>query len=353
VPEHAPAPTQTAQEELDGKWLDAVDAAFEAAARARGVLEQRIRLTGAPVALEYAGDAIRDRLAPAFAHLTDAAPAPPELTLRVWDSAAVPPPPLPAVPEGPRGAVYYSAHGAIRIAYQPGLHLLSVLDLDRGVGWFWCEHAAELPYWESSAPFRQILHWWLTSHSMLLLHGASVGLRDRGVLLVGRGGSGKSTSALACLDSELLYAGDDYVAVDDGETPTVYSLFSSGKLEPAHAARLSHLPAPAIDGDEAADEKAVFFVHERYPDRATERLPLRAVLVPRIAGDEARIVPLGAASALRALAPSTLLQLHPAEPQAFARMARLTGRVPTYSFELGPDISAIPRAIRTFLESLP
>ena len=331
-------------------WLAGIEESFAAAQAEAETIEHRIRLTAAPVSLQIAGAAMSERLAAAFAHLVDSSATEPELTIRVWDSAR---PPLPEVAPGPRGAVYYSADGPLQIAYQPGLHLLSVLDADRRLAWFWCAAAEVLPYWESSAPFRQILHWWLASRSMLLLHGAAVGRADGGVLLVGRGGSGKSTSALVCLESELLYAGDDYVAVRDEGEPAVYSLYCSGKLEPAHAARLSHLPEPSIEGDGSPDEKAVFYVQGRYPDRTCETFPLRAVLAPRIAGERTRIEPLRGAAALGALAPSTLLQLHPAEPQAFARMARLVARVPTFAFDLGPEIGEIPRAIERFLDELP
>ena len=55
------------------------------------------------------------------------------------------------------------------------------------------------------------------------------------------------------------------------------------------------------------------------------------------------------AAALRALAPSTLLQLHPADPSAFSSMARLLRAVPAYTLELGPRITEIPRTIERFL----
>jgi hypothetical protein len=76
------------------------------------------------------------------------------------------------------------------------------------------------------------------------------------------------------------------------------------------------------------------------------------VLVPKIGGSQPGILPLEGSTALRALAPSTLLQLHPAEPEAFRRMARLVARVPAFGFELGPDIAEIPGTISHFLEDL-
>jgi hypothetical protein len=332
------------------EWHAAIEESFAAAVDEP--VDDAIRLAGAPVLLQAANRRCYDRIAPAFAHLRDPSGVPPELTLRVWDSRDAAPPPLPDAPPGPRGTVYFSDEGGMRIAYLPHLHVLSVLDSERNRAWFWCADADALPFWESSAPFRQIIHWWLGSRQMLLVHAASVGRAEGGVLLVGRGGSGKSTSALACLASDLLYAGDDYVAVADADR-LVYSLYSSGKLEPGHAGRLPHLPTATISGDGSDDEKAVFFLQDVFPDRIVERFPLRAVLAPRIGHDETRIVPLDGGAALRALAPSTLLQLHPAQPDALARMARLVGQVPSFRFELGPDIAEIPPAIERLLDDLP
>jgi hypothetical protein len=336
-------------------WLGGIETGFEAAASRAGVIEQQLRLAGTIVRLRLAGPVLNEQLGPALAHAADDSDEPPVLTISAWDSetSGVEPPPLPSTDGSePRGAVFYSAVDAHQVAYQPGLSQLSAFNAARGKAWFWCRSAADLPFWEPAAPFRQILHWWLADRGLMMLHGASVGTREGGVLLVGRGGSGKSSCALASLASDLLYAGDDYVALGTDPEPWVYSLYCSGKLAPGHAKRFSHLPPASFDGDGSEEEKAVFYVNERFPGRMCEGFPLKAVLVPKIAGDRPRIFPVDPSEALRALAPSTLLQLHPARPQALTGMARLVRRVPTYAFELGPDIELIPDAIESFLGGL-
>ena len=186
----------------------------------------------------------------------------------------------------------------------------------------------------------------------MLLHGSSVGYEDGGLLLVGRGGSGKSTCALASLDSDLLYAGDDYVAVELGPEPRVHSLYGSGKLVPDHSKLLPHLPQPAFTGDAEADEKSIFFVNEAYPARMAASFPLRAVVVPKVTPGEAAYAPVDASTALRALAPSTLLQLYPARPMALARMAGLLRTVPAYALATGDRIAAIPPTLARLLQEL-
>jgi hypothetical protein len=45
--------------------------------------------------------------------------------------------------------------------------------------------------------------------------------------VAGKGGSGKSTTALACLDSPLVYASDHYCSLTNEPAPYVYSLYDS------------------------------------------------------------------------------------------------------------------------------
>jgi hypothetical protein len=332
-----------------------LDAAYQLAAAAGAECETRFMLAGYRVRIRAASPSLLDRLGQAFAHLPDATEGPLDLTVFLWDSeaAADATPPLPATAaEEPRGAVFYSASAQLQIAYQPGLSQLSALDSSHGVAWFWCRDGQSLPFWEPAAPFRQILHWWLSERGLMLLHGAAVGTPKGGVLLVGRGGSGKSTCALASLASNLLYAGDDYVAIGLPPAPRVYSVYGSGKLVPHHSVLLPHLPPPSFPGDGSPEEKAVFFVSDRFPDRMCTDFPLTAVIVPRVTPGAARISPIGPGAALRALAPSTLLQLHPARPDALTKMAALLKAVPTYCLETGEDVAATPRALEGLLEEL-
>lgn len=328
---------------------------FELAAHPDEVVEKTIHIGDVPVRLRFAGSTLADELSPAFVHLTDEAHSEPELTVEVWDSkhSGTPPPPLPELPpNSPRGTTFYAADDGRRFSCRPVLGQLSAYDETTSKAWFWCQNVHELPFWEKAAPFRQILHWWLPVRGALLLHAAAVGFAEGGVLLVGAGGSGKSTSALSCLKSALQYAGDDYVAVGLEPEPRVLSLFSSGKLDPDHATLLPHLPAPTFAGGGELEEKSVFYVGERFPERMSRGFPLRAIIAPRIQGDEPRLSPLPAPQALAALAPSTLLQLVPGGQDALSAMAKLIGRIPAFRLEIGGPTELIPPTIQSLLQEL-
>jgi hypothetical protein len=77
------------------------------------------------------------------------------------------------------------------------------------------------------------------------------------------------------------------------------------------------------------------------------------VLVPHVVAlrPETRVVPTTAAAALAALAPTTILALHPPQPNALREMAALVRAVPCYTLELGSEVDRIPEAITQLLET--
>lgn len=318
---------------------------FERAAEAAGgAVDLHLAVAGRPVRIRFAGERPAEALSPAFAHL--AAPeGPPVLTLHVWDSGA-------RAPEATgAGASYYSEQVGVRTLHQPASGVLSVFDAAADTGWFWMPDAHGLPYWDYTAPFRHLLSWWLDAQGLRQVHGGAVGTEEGGALLVGPGGSGKSTTALSVLrDERLRYAGDDYVAVGSAPAPAVHSIYCSGKVHQADLHRLPHLE-PALADGVRPDEKAVFYVEQAFPGRSIAGFPLRAIVVPRVTDRRAaRALPGTRAEALAALAPSTIFQLHPPARDALAWMAGLVRRVPAFVLELGSDVETIPAALLRILE---
>jgi hypothetical protein len=332
-----------------------LSSAFEQATAAGGLQARHYRIAGVDVSLRFAATALSERLSPAFAHVETTVVRNSTLRVHLWDSASsgAPAPSMPPVPAGdPAGALYHFHEPPIRGVYQPGVGSLSAYDSESGQAWYWVDSAADVPYWDQACPLRQILFWSLADRNCLQVHGASIGTPAGGVLVVGKGGSGKSTVALSALGSELLYAGDDYVAVTTDPSPAVASLYNSGKLEPDHVGTLLPHLLPLLANAERLDaEKAVLFVHDHFPEQTTPGYPLVAVLVPRVVRErrESRIAPTSRAAALAALAPSTILQLHTAGSEALSTMSRLVARVPCYTLELGTDVTALPCLISEFL----
>ena len=352
------AETVTDEREIrGGRAFDEAVRAFEDAATAAGeTIERSYLLADRCVRFLFAGPAMVPRFTPAFAHLPDGAGVPPSLVVRVWDarSTGSPPPPIPptTVRQNTSPRFVYRA-GPVHGIAQPVEGGMSLFDAERGEATYWAVDADAVPYYETAAPIRHILSWWAGVEGRPLVHAGAVGRPGGGILLVGRGGSGKSTTALACLNSELSYLGDDYVLVEIEPSPVAHTLYSSGKLQPDNTQRLQHLRHAISNVDRLPEEKAVIFVAEHFPAKIARTFPIRAIVVPTI-GNRARprIRPAASATALAAMAPSTILQLPGTGQESLDAMARLLAKVPAFSLDLAEDMAANVRAIGELIDSL-
>jgi hypothetical protein len=94
-------------------------------------------------------------------------------------------------------------------------------------------------------------------------------------------------------------------------------------------------------------------VHEHYPSKVATRLPVRAILLPRVTGTpETRLKRISVAMALAALAPSTIFQLPRAGNEAFKFLATFARQLPCFSLEVGTDLSTIPLVIEGLLAKI-
>jgi len=190
-----------------------------------------------------------------------------------------------------------------------------------------------------------------------------------GVLLVGRSGSGKSTTSLACIGSTLGYAADDYCLLSFPEMgpPLVHSVYATGKADSDSVGRLpGHLRQAFASARLCDASKLVLFVTEEFPkvplrsfplrsfplrSFPLRSFPLRAVVFPRIKRRDAseadaapvdpsgaaRLEPMSAVEALRALAPSTIFQMPGERAVGFSRLAAMARSVPCHSLLPGSD----------------
>jgi hypothetical protein len=333
---------------LPAAGFQAAAAGFEcASANVEAVFERFYTIGGLMVCLRFAGTALLSQLTPALEHLAAVSGPNPALTVCLWDTKSTGVSlPVPDYSESPGSRdeilLKYSVSGA-----------LSLLNITEGLGVFWIADAEELPYYECGAPLLTILHWWLGSQGRQVVHAAAVGTPEGGVLLVGKGGSGKSTTAKACLGSTLLYAGDDYCAVQVAPEPYVHSLYSSGKVCAPDVSKYAHLEAALSNRARLEDEKALYFLAHYLPEALSKGFPLRAILLPTVTGlPETKTVRVSPAASLLALAPSTIFQLPGAGNTDFERLSALVRQLPSYRLELGTDLTAIPGAIlRTLAEN--
>ncbi len=362
-PDQAIDPMTASEARLPGHWLsEAAQLAFfedvlerTRRAEARGLPQvQHIDVAGCRIELRFAGASLAESFLPALAHNAAEPGRAPDVTLHVWDSesAGVPmiPPPCKHDCFTDRGDIWGMSSERIRSAFHWSEYSVNLLDVERGVGIFWVQSATALPYWTSAAPLRTLLHWCLGRAGAQLLHAAAMG-DDRGaVLLTGKGGVGKSSAALSCLEAGLRYVADDYLAVRLDPVPTVFSLYGTAKLDSEQAERFPGLGALITNPIRAPGDKAVIRLFPQRSAQLARALPLRAIATPRfVDGADTHVAAAESIRLERAAAFTTLSQLPHAGRATHEFVHRLVAALPGLELGLGSDLGRIPAAIQSIL----
>jgi hypothetical protein len=328
-------------------------AAFEAAEKKLGRCEGRFRIAHKAVVLRAAGKELASRISPALKHLSWEKDAEDPLTICLWDLATATPPrehipwsPTRAEsPAGPTedGARYHLSRQGIQGLYEEHSGTLSLLDRSRKLALYAVPDSSAIPYYERAAPLRAILSWWMPDHGRYFIHAGAVGLKGRGVLVGGRGGTGKSTVTLACLAAGYQYAGDDYVLIQERD-PIAYSLYNTAKIDLDHAAGKFPALLPHVSEHHPSDRKGSIYFGEHAPTQVVDRLSVDAVVLPA-RGTRPKIEKVSPSEAVKGIVPSTLLQLAGSGPREFQVIARWISDLPCFRLETGPEISDIPKLV--------
>jgi hypothetical protein len=333
-------------------YLESVRRAFTEAVRSAGAVERTLRVSDMGVRLRFAGSALARAILPAFSPVLCSAGGQEDVEVELWDEAStgvgIPEPVWRLGDVIGRGDVASLSGGRIRVQVDDRNEILTLWDRELRRGVVWAGDARRLPYWVPAAPLRPILHWGLAGRTRHMLHAGAVGDEHAGALLVGPPGSGKSTTTLACLDAGLGYVGDDYVLVETEPSARAVTVYSTAKLNAPSLELLPRLPALQLSPDA---QKFVVDVAVARPDLIRRSAAISAILLPEVTRGRPRLRSVPAAEALRALAPSTILQHSYESATGMSVMAALVRDIPAYRLELGSDISAVAPAIRELLEA--
>lgn len=266
---------------------------------------------------------------------------------------AQPPPPwnLPHTDGRHLERLHLCPQGSISAFYDHDRRFWLILDHAAGEALVWLADAQDMPFWEAAAPFKTLINWFLSDQPVSMLHGGVVVHDGRALMLVGPGGSGKSTTVAACFEAGMEVCGDDLVLAEQAADGWhAHALYDALKLAPGGAVAI---PARLLAAPwwPCGDKRLV-----RYSDVDLHGLALRAPLAGLVqcvitGGDATRIVPQPAPALLRAIAPPTVFLLRGREASTLAKVASLVRTVPTYRLELGTEPAAAAAVLRTFLQT--
>lgn len=242
----------------------------------------------------------------------------------------------------------------LRAAYPFQTGLWRVLDLRSGVGLQWCASMDTMPPWDASAPLRQHLHWMLQASQMRLAHAATLGLDNRGVVLFGRGGAGKSGTVLAGLAAGLSTVGDDYVALGNDPEPCARALFGMMKQDRQGLARISGLAERTTDLPLNWRGKVEFHPASYFPGATADEMSVKAAIVPRIADAKRPVLhPMRPQSVMLSLMTSNLHQFAGEPEDGMQFFGRFLKDMPCFQLDLSPDAVRNGDLLREFIEQLP
>src|SRR5690606_10227789 len=113
----------------------------------------------------------------------------------------------------------------------------------------------------------------LKEHGMQLTHTGAISNGKTAVLLSGKGGSGKSTTTLACLTEGLYYLGEDYSILAPG--PEVFSIYNSAKWRPHTRTLFPHYESFIENPSTANTEKALVYYTDFFPKQIQTSAPIQ------------------------------------------------------------------------------
>ena len=205
-------------------------------------------------------------------------------------------------------------------------------------------------------PFVLTLMMLLRRHRLFAVHGAAVAHDGEGCVLLGAGGSGKSTQALGLVTAGWDHLSDDSLLIDGaGDKVEILALRRDFYLTPEAAAPFPDLATRWRECELTAGPKRLLAMAEVFPQQLAETCRPRCLLFPSIVDQEAsHLAPLAKADALHQLLhQSDLVTLDPATaPVHLDTLKRLLDQTVSYRLLAGRDLRDDPSAVEPLLRSV-
>jgi len=210
--------------------------------------------------------------------------------------------------------------------------------------------------YERAKPLARLLLEWHNDQGIQIIHGGLVAKNGQGAFLVGKSGSGKSSSSLACLGGGLDFLGEDYVGLEITQEGSIigHSLYNSVFLERTNLKRFHELNPYIISDMHSEEKKSAVILSEGFRGRLKRSVPIRALVITRVNGQSirSRFRSASKGEALLDLGPSCLFQIPSRGAESLPQLAELVNAIPAYHLDLGSDMLSIPSAVEEILQEI-
>jgi hypothetical protein len=216
---------------------------------------------------------------------------------------------------------------------------ISFLSLEHKTAYYVVKNTQELPWWVRGSPLQAIFSAFFRAKGVQLTHVAAVGNKDRCVLLAGKGGSGKTTTTLACLQHGLTYLGEDYCLIEPTANNTiVHSVYQSAKWTPQTRMMYPEFDRFVHNQPTTAHDKSLLFYKECFTDQIGISLPAIAIASLSIhLQAKPTLMVTNKTSSLKQLTLSTIKQLPFFDHQTYTLLRQCCETVSHYDLQLGTD----------------
>jgi hypothetical protein len=342
------------RENVQSQFFREVQTCFDQASAKVDVIRQFYQLAGCTFCLEFASPVLALKFSIPLAHLRIEEPKQLSFHICFWDaksSGIFPPsPPWKQCEIREKGEIPAFSTELIKAIFYIDQSVLNLVHLGEKKGFYWIRDAEAVPYGEIASPVRVALSFFMQLYRRQFVHAAAIGDERGAVLLVGKGGAGKSTTSLVCLDQGMQFLGDDYCILSNDSGPKVHALYAMGKLHPS---TLEKFPSFQSLERASGSEKEIVYLSDRYCSQMPAEKPIQALLIPRIGNyPKTHVQPASFSAAITALVPSTIFQLPGTDHATLQTLSAWLKSVPSYFLHLSPDIQAVPGVIRKFLREI-
>lgn len=273
---------------------------------------------------------LENRLIRAFAHLP-LGDGVPDLTIRLWDK-----PNLPSLNWSLIQTNGYRGYGdpPLYFHYFEAIGALSAIDTEQNIAYYAIRDPDSLPWWVDGSPLQVILHVWFREKGIQLTHSAAIGDTRSSILLAGKGGSGKSTTVLACLEGGLKTLGEDYILVAPDRA---YSIYHTAKWQPYTRTLFPSYETHIANPNTSDREKALIYYKDLFPSQISLNSPIHAIVSLHI-GTTSNLEKSDLFTSLQSLLLTTAMQLPLPDPRTTSLLRKFAEPLEHYRLSLGPDL---------------